>query len=449
MTDKVDLHGLECIKRAAYIPDDSKPLEFALRVQPMSYPDGYPVANTYADLPSSNLYTNLIYFVLTTDGGKDAGLYKYDGANWVYCSGVGTDGAAGADGNTILSGVVAPTNEGVNGDFYINTATSTIYGPKAGGVWPAGVSLIGPAGTFPDQNANIVYSGPSSGAAAAPAFRSLVSDDIPSLAAAKISDFSSTVSNNTDVITGASLIYQMLGDGSDGDVTINANTTLDRDYFYNNLTINSAKTVTGYSCRITVKNTFTNNGTVKNQGSSPNGNNASGAASGSAGNAAPVGAWAASGGGSAGPAGGTGAGATAGSPTGTPASQGGSGGASGKGGNGSGGSGGASGAGGNAGYSPWRWTSISMLRATVAYGGGAGGRGGSSGGGDGANSGGGGGGFIIIYYCTMTAIGTTAVNGGTGGSAGSGVGTGTAGDPGVNGGNGELKYYNLKTGAWT
>ena len=58
---------------------------------------------------------------------------------------VGADGAPGADGRTILSGTVDPTNEGEDGDFYINTATTTLFGPKAT-TWPAGVSLVGPAG---------------------------------------------------------------------------------------------------------------------------------------------------------------------------------------------------------------------------------------------------------------------------------------------------------------
>jgi hypothetical protein len=35
---------------------------------------------------------------------------------------------------------------GVDGDFYINTATNFIFGPKAGGSWPAGTALTGPQG---------------------------------------------------------------------------------------------------------------------------------------------------------------------------------------------------------------------------------------------------------------------------------------------------------------
>ena len=67
----------------------------------------------------------------------------------------GNDGAAGAQGiqgiqgvagNTVLNGVVTPTTEGVNGDFYINTANNLLYGPKVSGAWGAGVSLVGPTG---------------------------------------------------------------------------------------------------------------------------------------------------------------------------------------------------------------------------------------------------------------------------------------------------------------
>ena len=60
----------------------------------------------------------------------------------------GAPGADGANGKTVLSGTTAPddTNDGVNGDFYIDTSTNKIYGPKAGGSWPAGVSLKGEQG---------------------------------------------------------------------------------------------------------------------------------------------------------------------------------------------------------------------------------------------------------------------------------------------------------------
>lgn len=50
--------------------------------------------------------------------------------------------------------------------------------------------------TFNNQNANIVFAGPSTGAAAEPTFRSLVAADIPTLTAAKISDFDTQVRTN-------------------------------------------------------------------------------------------------------------------------------------------------------------------------------------------------------------------------------------------------------------
>lgn len=59
----------------------------------------------------------------------------------------GPAGAAGTNGNGVLNGNVVPSNlQGNDGDFYINTSTNTIYGPKANGIWPTGVSLVGPQG---------------------------------------------------------------------------------------------------------------------------------------------------------------------------------------------------------------------------------------------------------------------------------------------------------------
>jgi hypothetical protein len=49
---------------------------------------------------------------------------------------------AGPAGKTILSGTAAPTSaDGTDGDYWLDNAAWTIYGPKASGVWPAGHSL--------------------------------------------------------------------------------------------------------------------------------------------------------------------------------------------------------------------------------------------------------------------------------------------------------------------
>ncbi len=59
----------------------------------------------------------------------------------------GATGPSGATGPGMLTGTVDPAaGDGNNGDFYYNSATRAIFGPKAGGTWPAGVSLAGATG---------------------------------------------------------------------------------------------------------------------------------------------------------------------------------------------------------------------------------------------------------------------------------------------------------------
>jgi len=63
----------------------------------------------------------------------------------------GAQGIAGTNGKTILNGTAKPaTSIGTIGDFYINTASDTLYGPKSSGGWGAGISLVGPKGSFPN-----------------------------------------------------------------------------------------------------------------------------------------------------------------------------------------------------------------------------------------------------------------------------------------------------------
>jgi hypothetical protein len=60
---------------------------------------------------------------------------------------IGPAGTPGAPGNTVLYGASDPVAAtGVDGNFYINTTTHFIFGPKAGGAWPAGASMIGTQG---------------------------------------------------------------------------------------------------------------------------------------------------------------------------------------------------------------------------------------------------------------------------------------------------------------
>lgn len=59
----------------------------------------------------------------------------------------GVAGINGLDGNTVRNSTINPNaGIGVDGDFYINTSSSTIFGPKVAGAWPNGIALIGPTG---------------------------------------------------------------------------------------------------------------------------------------------------------------------------------------------------------------------------------------------------------------------------------------------------------------
>ena len=60
----------------------------------------------------------------------------------------GKDGVNGKDGNTLWNGTTDPIGTlGAPGDMFINSQTKTLFGPKnLDGTWPAGVSMVGPAG---------------------------------------------------------------------------------------------------------------------------------------------------------------------------------------------------------------------------------------------------------------------------------------------------------------
>ncbi len=58
----------------------------------------------------------------------------------------GAPGSPGANGKTVLHGTTAPSaGTGTEGDFYINTTTQEIYGPKTAS-WGSGTSLKGTTG---------------------------------------------------------------------------------------------------------------------------------------------------------------------------------------------------------------------------------------------------------------------------------------------------------------
>ncbi|WP_329168308.1 SGNH/GDSL hydrolase family protein [Streptomyces sp. NBC_01267] len=93
-----------------------------------------PSRTYYVDLPQATPMVNLADIV---PGDPAAGNY------------VLVVGPAGPAGKTVLSGTGTPTStDGTNGDFWIDTSVWAIFGPKSGGVWPAGHSLGGGGGSL-------------------------------------------------------------------------------------------------------------------------------------------------------------------------------------------------------------------------------------------------------------------------------------------------------------
>lgn len=86
-------------------------------------------------------------YLAVSDHTSSAATQPGTGADWQTVWALFQGGAGPGGGNTILSGAGAPSNAvGATGDFWINTTSWLIYGPKAAGAWPAGVSMIGPQG---------------------------------------------------------------------------------------------------------------------------------------------------------------------------------------------------------------------------------------------------------------------------------------------------------------
>ena len=102
---------------------------------------------TGAGAPAAGLGVLDDLYLNATDGA----IFTKGATGWSATGGTlrgpqGATGDVGAAGRSILSGTSDPTTEGAAGDFYLNTATNTLFGPKTT-TWPAGVSLVGPQGT--------------------------------------------------------------------------------------------------------------------------------------------------------------------------------------------------------------------------------------------------------------------------------------------------------------
>lgn len=354
-------------------------------------------------------------------------------------------------------------------------------------------------GSFNTQAANIIFAGPTTGAAAIPTFRSLVAADLNTIIVpiANGGTNSSTALNNNRLMrssagaiieaaalingqlfigsTGATpnpstltagpgititnaagsititnssigvgtLTPGLIGDGVDGAVTISVNTTLTRDMYYSSLTVNAGVTLNtgGFVIFCDGPVNVAATGFIARNGN-PGGNAATSSAGGAAGAIAGV----TTGTGAAGAAGGAGT-IAAGASGASSAAQSGEGGSGGVGGNGGVGSGGVGGSGGNSGaltiryfrnvQATWKYTAVGTYMPL-----GTGGAGGAAGGGDGTNLGRGGGGGgssaggVMIICDSLNNLGTIQVKGGSGGNGGAGALGNIGGGAGGGGGGG-------------
>ncbi len=115
----------------------------------------------------------------------------------------GPQGAPGSDGKTILNGTIAPSlSEGRPGDFYINTTTSSIYGPKADSSWGSGTSLVGAQGP------------PGTGGGG-----QMVSEQLPTFVR---SYFSPTITTQPAVSAGSASLNVQAGGGRHSELSVDA-----------------------------------------------------------------------------------------------------------------------------------------------------------------------------------------------------------------------------------
>lgn len=72
----------------------------------------------------------------------------------------GEAGQDGKDGTRIWAGADAPAiTVGKEGDYYLDTVSFILYGPKTGNLWGSGIVLRGPKGDKGTANANVTSSG--------------------------------------------------------------------------------------------------------------------------------------------------------------------------------------------------------------------------------------------------------------------------------------------------
>lgn len=179
--------------------------------------------------------------VLSVQGAKmqsDGSVYFFDvsnstfgsmtapttyGANRAYTL-ADTDGTVplvGANGGLLVAGSgVTLTNSGATTTIAATGSGGTVTSFSSGNFSPLFTTSVATATTTPalsfsavNQNANLVFAGPTSGSAAAPTFRSLVAADLPDLSGSYIKNGTSQQTSANFNIYGASANYAGLING--------------------------------------------------------------------------------------------------------------------------------------------------------------------------------------------------------------------------------------------
>jgi hypothetical protein len=113
--------------------------------------------------PTSGNATQLRGVTVSATAPTGGQVLVYDGTAWTPSAGVtGATGAPGLDAPRLLNGTTGPVSGyGRNGEFFLDTNSGILYGPKTSGSWGAGLQLqSGPAG--PTGPAGFGSTGPTS-----------------------------------------------------------------------------------------------------------------------------------------------------------------------------------------------------------------------------------------------------------------------------------------------
>jgi len=355
----------------------------------------------------------------------------------------------------------------MTGTLILNTNTPSTDLEAASKGYVDGIAIAG----SPDSSTTVKGIGKVSVAPASPTAPIFVGDNDPRVPTQAENDAlvgTGTPSSSNKYVTEDTLVSEIdsvttFGDGSDGNVTIAAPTTLTRDMYYNDLTVTSTLTTDGY--KIFVKGTLSGAGTIDWGTANVGGVGAAGGSAAAPGAGGTAGAASGSGqfvsvagqtGTSGGNPGGVGTAGTA-----KTSSLGGNGSAGGAGGNG-GGAGGAAGAASvNTKVGVFANLSIfgidfkkdgTFIPYQAAAGSGSGGGGNSGGTGFGAGGGGGSGatgGTVFIAAYIWAGTFTIKSQGGAGGNGGTSYLAGSGGGGGGAGGRGGSTFVIYKTKTWS